>query len=667
MNRLADETSLYLRQHAANPVDWYPWGEEAFAEARRRDVPVLLSVGYSACHWCHVMERESFEDDETAAEMNAGFVCVKVDREERPDVDAVYMNAVVGLTGHGGWPMTVFLTPAGEPFFGGTYYPPEPRSGMPSLRMVLAAISEAWAQRRDEVVGAAGRVTEALAATAAAARPAGEPTEEVLRDALGPIRRVYDAEWGGFGSAPKFPPPSLIGFLLRLHARTSSALALEMATGTLDGMALGGMYDVLAGGFHRYSVDRRWLVPHFEKMLYDNAQLAVAYLEAFAVTGEPRYRQVAERTIDYLLAEMALPEGGFAAAQDADTDGVEGSTFVWTPAQLREVLGDARGEAAAAYYGVTAAGTFEAGASVLRPSGPAPADLAEIERELLDARRRRPQPARDGKAVAAWNGLTLAALSQGAWRLARPDLLAAAERLAAFLTETMTVDGRLMRVFADGRAHIPGYLDDHAAVAHGLVELSVATGDGRHLAAAETLARGAAERFADGGTGGFLYSARDGERLVAEHRDVDDNPTPAGSSLLAFVLLRLARIGGDAALERQAAGAIGLSLGMAGQAPHAFGTLYSAVDLLLAPPREAAVIGPAADPRTAGLLEAARAGFHPTWVYAFGDGDGDRPGQPALLDGKTLIDGAPAVYLCERFACRAPLTDPEAVREAMRA
>jgi uncharacterized protein len=413
-------------------VDWYPWTDEALAAARESDRPILLSVGYSACHWCHVMAHESFEDPQTAALMNRLFVNIKVDREERPDIDAVYMNAVVHLTGQGGWPMTVFLTPRGEPFFGGTYYPPEPRHGMPAFSQVLEAVAEAYRDRRTEVDGSAVRLTAALDAASRISGADGPIGEETLTAAVAGIRRVYDPEWGGFGRAPKFPPASAIEFLLRAHRRGIGG-ALEMATGTLDGMAAGGMYDVLAGGFARYSVDGQWLVPHFEKMLYDNALLASAYLHGHAVTGDPGYRRVAEATLDFLLTDMLLPGGGFASALDADTLGEEGLTYVWTPAELTRVLGPEDGAAAAAYFAVSERGTFEAGASVLRPVGEPPENIESIGARLLDSRRARPQPGRDDKAIAAWNGLALAALAESGWRLGRADHLAAAERCAEFL------------------------------------------------------------------------------------------------------------------------------------------------------------------------------------------------------------------------------------------
>ncbi len=666
MNRLAGETSPYLLQHAENPVDWYPWGAEALERARAEDRPILLSIGYSACHWCHVMAHESFEDAATAEVMNRLFVNIKVDREERPDLDAVYMNAVVGMTGHGGWPMTVFLTPAGEPFHGGTYYPPQARHGLPAFRQVLQAVDRAWREQRQEVERVGKNVRDALRAAADIA-PSSEPlSEDLLTGALPALRSVYDPNWGGFGGAPKFPPASAVGFLLRLHRRTGAADALEMAAGTLDGMALGGMHDLVGGGFHRYSVDAVWLVPHFEKMLYDNALLATAYLEGFAVTGERRHAAVAERTLDFMLRELRLPEGGFASALDADTDGEEGTTYVWTPAQLREALPADQARTAAAYYGVTEEGNFEGATTVLRAQGEPPQDIEAIRAALLERRLRRPQPGRDDKAIACWNGLALAALAEGGWRLGRPDLLAAARDCARFLLGPMTGDdGRLRRTYRDGSARIPAYLDDHAAVCHGLIELAIATGEPEWLEPARRLADAAVARFADERNGGFFQSAADAEQLVAPHKELDDNPTPSGNSLLAHVLTRLARIYAEPQLEERAAAAMRLAVDGMRRAPHGFGQMLSALDLHLSPPREVAVVGPAADPATRALADAVRDGFHPTVVYAFGDG-ADAAGIP-LLEGRGPVGGAAAAYLCERFACRAPMTDPAAVRAAMAA
>jgi uncharacterized protein YyaL (SSP411 family) len=622
MNRLAGETSPYLLQHADNPVDWYPWGEEALARARDEDRPILLSIGYAACHWCHVMEHESFEDAETAALMNELFVNVKVDREERPDLDAIYMDAVVALTGHGGWPMTVFLTPDGEPFFGGTYFPPAPRHGLPSFRQVLEAVAQAYRQRRGEV-GRSARQLVAAVQDSAQLAPSSEPlTASALAEAASNLRATFDPRFGGFGGAPKFPPASALEFLLRRGD-------LELVRTTLDGMAAGGLYDLVGGGFHRYSVDEQWLVPHFEKMLYDNALLVPAYLHAWVVTGEERYRRVVEETCDYLLRDLALPGGGFASSQDADTDGVEGLTYTWTdddgvPAELLQ--------------------PFEHGRSIIR---------GELDRDLrarlLEERSRRPQPARDDKAIAAWNGLALAALAEAARRLPSDRLLRAAERLGTFLLgELSSDDGRLFRTWREGRASIPGYLEDYADVAHGLIELHVATGDLRWLEEANRLARLAVDLFADEERGGFFMAAHDAEQLVARKKDLDDNPVPSGNSMLAHVLLRLARIYGDDELERRAVGVLRLVHRAMSRMPTAFGWALCALDLYLSPPRELALIAAPDDE----LARKALAPFEPNTVVAFGPSE-DVP----LLAGKARVDGKPTLYVCERFACLAPVTE----------
>ena len=622
MNRLAQETSPYLLQHAHNPVNWYPWGEEAFELARADDKPVLLSVGYAACHWCHVMEKESFEDDETAQLMNELFVSVKVDREERPDVDAVYMDAVVALSGQGGWPMTVFLTPGGEPFFGGTYYPPEPRHGMPAFQQVLVAIAEAYKTQRDDVAKQAAALVEALRHSSQLA-PSSEPlTEALLDEAARALRTQYDPQWGGFGHAPKFPPASTIEFLLRRGV-------FDLALGTLDGMRAGGMYDLVGGGFHRYSVDAEWLVPHFEKMLYDNALLIPAYLHAFLLTEERGYRWIVEQTVEYCLRELRLEAGGFASAQDADTEGVEGLTFTWTPDEVprAEVLQP-----------------FEDGRSIIR------GHLAEEERAaLLAVRETRPQPLRDDKAIAAWNGLMLAALAEAGRGLERTDWLDAARELGEFLLGPLSDGERLHRTWRDGVAKGTGYLEDYANVSHGLYELHVATGDPRWLHESRRLALLAVELFADDENGGFFLTPADGEQLVARQKDLDDNPTPSGNSMLAFVLLRLARLWGDDELERRAEGVLRLVRDVLPRAPQAFGWALCALDLLLSPPREVAIVG---DPESE-VARAALRGFDPNAVVAFGPDE-----EVPLLEGKTLVDGRPAVYVCERFACRAPVTNP---------
>jgi uncharacterized protein YyaL (SSP411 family) len=622
MNRLAAATSPYLLQHADNPVDWYEWGEEALSRARDEDKPILLSIGYAACHWCHVMEHESFEDAGTATQMNEQFVNVKVDREERPDLDAIYMDAVVAMTGQGGWPMTVFLTPEGEPFFGGTYFPPAPRHGLPSFRQVLEAVASAYREHGDDVRRSAAELVAAVRSSSDVT-PSVEPlTSGILSEAVRGLRRTFDAERGGFGGAPKFPTASVLEFLLRRGE-------LEMVTTTLDAMAAGGMYDLVGGGFHRYAVDADWLVPHFEKMLYDNALLVSAYLHAWVVTGEERYRGIVEETCEYLLRDLALPEGGFASSQDADTNGVEGSTYTWTeeegvPAELLR--------------------PFEHGRSIIR------GDLdPELRARLLDERSRRPQPGRDDKAIAAWNGLALAALAETGRRLASDTVLQAAERLGNFLlTELSAPDGRLYRTWRNGRATISGYLEDYADVAHGLYELHVATGDLRWLEEANRLARLAVDLFADDERGGFFMTASDAEQLVARKKDLDDNPVPSGNSMLAFVLLRLARIHGDDELEQRAAGVLRLLHPNLSRIPSAFGWALCVLDLYLSTPRELAIIGTPEDAVARAALEP----FDPNAVVAFGPSEA-----VPLLAGKTQVEGKPTLYVCERFACRAPVTE----------
>ncbi len=626
MNRLADASSPYLLQHAENPVDWHPWGEEAFAVARADDRPLLVSVGYSACHWCHVMAHESFENPATAAVMNELFVNVKVDREERPDVDAITMNATVAMSGHGGWPTTVFMTPDGQPFYAGTYFPPEPRHGMPSFRDVLVAVSAAWRDRRDDLVAQAEHLVGAIREQSAV-RPSTEPlTDAILEESAQGIARAFEPAFGGFGRAPKFPPASVLEFLLR----RGDERALEMTRRTLDGMAAGGMYDLVGGGFHRYSVDDRWLVPHFEKMLYDNALLAPAYLHAWVVTGEPRYRQVVEETLDYVLRELRLEGGGVASAEDADTDGVEGLTYTWEPGEVPADLLQ----------------PFEHGRLIVR------GDLdPDLRAELLATRALREQPFRDDKAIASWNGLALAALAEAGYRFERADWLEAAHGIAEFLLGRLsTEDGRLLRSWRAGRTSGAGYLDDYANVAHGLIELHMATGETRWLEEAHRLALLAIELFGDDENGGFFLAPRDGEALVARTKDLDDNPLPSGNSMLAHVLLRLARIWGDDELERRAVRVLRLVAPALTRAPTAFGWALCALDLYLSPPRELAIVGGVDSP----VARAALAPFQPATVVAVGPSE-----SIPLLVGKTLVDSQPAVYVCERFACQAPVTDPK--------
>jgi uncharacterized protein len=630
VNRLAGESSPYLLQHADNPVDWYPWGEEAFERAREEDKPVLLSVGYAACHWCHVMEHESFEDEETAALMNERFVSIKVDREERPDVDGLYMEAVVTMTGHGGWPMTVFLTPDGRPFYGGTYFPPEPRFNMPSFRQLIVAVDEAYRARRGELERQADALVGAIR-EASSAGPSLEPlTTELVSRAVSALAAQFDPEHGGFGRAPKFPPASNLELLLR----TGRDDALGMVRKTLDGMAAGGMYDLVGGGFHRYSVDERWLVPHFEKMLYDNALLASVYLHAWVVTGEERYRRVVEETLDYVVRGLRLPEGGFASAQDADTAGVEGLTYTWTEDELAdpELLQP-----------------FEHGRFILR------GELSdELRLRLLAERERREQPLRDDKVVTAWNGLALAAFSEAGRRLGRSDYVETAVELARFLREEMSDrNGGLYRTYRDGTARIDGYVEDYADVANGLIELYWTTADARWLEDAHRLAR-AADRFADAERGGYFV---DDHGLVARRKEFDDHPTPSGNSMMAFVLLRLSRIYGDAELEKRAVEIFRLARPLLERAPTAVGHMLCALDMHFAPPQEVAVVGTSEE-----LRRAALEGYRPNTVYAFAEEPTD---DIPLLARRGLVDGKPAAYVCERFACRAPVTTPEELRAAL--
>jgi uncharacterized protein len=631
MNRLADATSPYLLQHADNPVDWFEWGDEPFERARAEDKPLLVSVGYSSCHWCHVMAHESFESPTTAALMNELFVNVKVDREERPDVDAVTMEAAVGMTGSGGWPTTVFMTPEGKPFYAGTYFPPESRHGLPSFQELLRAVAGTWRERRDDIERQATRIDGALRSTAGSQASAEPLTPSLLDDAATGIAATFEPAFGGFGRAPKFPAAPTLELLLR----RGDDVSLAMVTATLDGMAAGGMYDVVGGGFHRYSVDDRWLVPHFEKMLYDNALLAATYLHAWVVTGRERYREVVEETVTYVLRELALESGGLASAQDADTDGVEGLTYTWTPE-----------EADTAGLGREALEPFEHGRFIVR--GALDPDLRA---RLLAERDTRPQPFRDDKAVASWNGLALAAVAEAGYRLERPDWLGAARQLGTFLLGPLSAeDGRLYRSIRDGRTSGFGFLDDYANVAYGLLELHAATGDLDWLLEARRLALLAVELFADEEQGGFFLSPVDGDARVPRTKDLQDTPVPSGNSMLAQVLLRLSRIWGDDELEQRAITVFRLVEPALRRAPGFFAWGLCGIDLWLSPSRELAIAGDVDAP----VARAALAPFQPTTVVAVGPTE-DVP----LLAGKGLVGGRTAVYLCERFACRAPVTEPE--------
>jgi uncharacterized protein YyaL (SSP411 family) len=654
-NRLAHETSPYLLQHSENPVDWYAWGEEALARARSEDRPLLVSIGYSACHWCHVMERESFEDPEVAALMNEHFVCVKVDREERPDVDAVCMEACQAMTGQGGWPLNAFLTPEQVPFYVGTYFPPQSRQGLPSWRAVLEGVAEAWVQRRDKVREQGDEVLKALGG---ASRLAGsdEPiSDELLSTALGGLREVYDSRNHGFGRAPKFPQASVIEFLL---ARGERDMSLE----TLRAMARGGIYDQIGGGFSRYAVDATWTVPHFEKMLYDNALLARAYLHGWQVSEDPLLRRICVETLDWALREMRGPEGGFGCSLDADSEGVEGKFYAWTLDELLAALGGSglAGEALA-FFGATAEGNFE-GANVLEGRGPEPepATLGTIQRALLQVRAQRVRPGLDDKRLCSWNALMISALAEAGAALDREDYLAAAVDCAEFLLgEMRTADGRLLRTWKDGRGHIDAYLEDHAYLLEALQTLYEATFDARWHREARAIADTMIARFADDDQGGFFTTAGDQDTGFARRKDLDDSPIPAAGSSAAFGLLRLALVTGEADYEERALGVLRVLAPIVGRHPHGFGHALQALDFYVATVHEVALVG--SGDSLSQLARVVRGDYRPHVVLAGGPGDG-----VPLLEGREPIDGrAAAAYVCEGFVCQAPVTTADDLAAAL--
>jgi uncharacterized protein YyaL (SSP411 family) len=645
-NRLAHETSPYLLQHKDNPVDWYPWGEEALTRAREDDKPILLSIGYSACHWCHVMERESFEDPETASLMNERFVSIKLDREERPDLDAIYMEACQAMTGAGGWPLNVFLTPEQVPFHAGTYFPPESRMGMPSWRAVLEAVADAWDKRRDEIRAGGARVAERLSGGSllAASREPMDPRS--LHQAVTGLRSQYDRAHGGFGGAPKFPPASALEFLLR-RGET------EMTSHTLRAMASGGMYDQVGGGFARYSVDAYWLVPHFEKMLYDNALLARAYLHGWQVTGEALFRRVCAETLDWALREMRGPEDGFFSALDADSEGVEGKFYVWTVEEMREALaGEPDAEEAIAWFGATDRGNFEGRNIPVRGPG-SPERLDDWRRRLYEVRAQRVWPGLDDKRLTSWNALMISALADAGAVLDRPDYLDAASACADFLLRDLRDgDGRLLRSWKDGQAKLNAYLEDHAFLLEALVTLYEATFDARWFTEARELADTMIERFGDVEKGGFFETSSDHERLVARRKDLEDHPIPSGNASAAYGLLRLAALTGEHGYEAGAVAVLRLLHELAPQHPQAFGHLLQALDFHLSAVQEVALVGDDLRP----LERVVRGAFRPHLVVAGSSGQAN--GVP-LLEGRSPVDGRPAAYVCEHFACKAPVTTPD--------
>ena len=669
-NRLIDETSPYLLQHAHNPVDWYAWGDEALARAKTEDRPILLSVGYSACHWCHVMERESFENPDIAALMNALFVNIKVDREERPDLDGIYMQAVQALTGQGGWPMTVFLTPDGVPFYGGTYFPPVDRGQMPGFPRVLHGVSQAYRERRGDVDKSADQLRQMLQRKIAPPNQ-GPLTPGLLDRATQGILASIDWGEGGFGGAPKFPQPMSLELLLRSHVRTGDAQALNAVTLTLDKMAAGGIYDQLGGGFHRYSTDRLWLVPHFEKMLYDNAQLARIYLQAFLVTGHETYRRVVTDTLEYVWREMTHPDGGFYSTQDADSEGVEGKFFVWTPGEIDALLGPDDGRIFRAYFDVTPDGNFEqhnilhvaesADTVAERLSVSVEQLEATLERAfpiLFAARESRVHPGRDEKVLTAWNGMMLRAFAEAGAALERADWIEIAVKNAQFTVRELWKDGRLLRTWMDGRAKLNGYLEDYANCADGLVALYEATFDLRWLEQARTVADAILDRFADHDSGGFYDTSDDHERLVTRPKDVFDNATPAGSSVAADVLARLALLTGEERYRLAAEGILTMLGTVASEHPTSFGRLLCALDFALGRPKEIAIVGPADAEATQALRRAVFGRFLPNRVVAGAEGPLESP-TLSLLESRPLRDGRPTAYVCEGYVCQAPVTTPE--------
>ncbi|MBK9123191.1 MAG: thioredoxin domain-containing protein [Chloroflexi bacterium] len=681
-NRLAQETSPYLRQHADNPVDWYPWSDEAFERARSEDKAVLLSVGYSACHWCHVMAHESFEHPETAALMNSLFVNVKVDREERPDVDDIYMNAVQAMTGHGGWPMTVFLLPDGRPFWGGTYFPREPRYGMPSFSQILHAIHDAYANRRAEVEQAAASLTQALDNSLLdVGTSADDLTTTLLDRAVYKLVGGFDEINGGFGGAPKFPQPMNFAFLLAHYVRTGNTDPLDVVTHTLRKMARGGMYDQIGGGFARYSVDEKWLVPHFEKMLYDNAQLSRLYLHAWQVTGDRFFKAIAEETYDYILREMTSPEGGFYSATDADSEGEEGKFFVWTIPEIESLLSADDARVAIAFYGMTPGGNFE-GKNILNVPrepedvaaelGMSADDLAaavdRIKHTLYAARSHRIHPGLDDKVLTAWNGLMLGSLAEAARVLDRDDYRSAAIRAGEFLTSTMvdqTANGpRLLRTYNHGKAKLNGVLEDYACLAEGLLDLYMTTFDPAHFDLARGLTDRALAHFR-AEDGGFFDVSDDHEALIVRPRSLQDNAVPSGSGKLCRVLALLSAYTGDPRYDDAARAALRLLVSGMSEYPQAFGESLGAVELLAGGMIELALVGPNESPAMRALTREAWSAYRPNLIAAHAGSDAPVDHPIPLLAGRAQRDGKPTAYVCRQFACKLPVTEPAALRSQL--
>ena len=653
-NRLINETSPYLLQHAHNPVDWYPWGDEAFERAKAEDKPVLVSIGYSACHWCHVMEHESFEDEATAAIMNEHFVNIKVDMEERPDVDQIYMNFVQLTTGRGGWPMNVFLTPDKRPFFGGTYFPPAPRYGMASWKQILASIAEAYRERRDELENSANDIVGELRRLSIVEAASGGLSTDLLDQAFSSFSRTFDAVNGGFGGAPKFPPAMSLEFLLRYHKRTGEERALAIVEQTLNKMANGGIYDQLGGGFHRYAVDAIWLVPHFEKMLYDNAQLIRVYLHAFQVTGNEFYKRIAVETLEYVKREMLHASGGFYSTQDADSEGEEGKFFVWTQAEIEAILGEDEAREFCAYYDVSAGGNFE-GRNILNVSDPVAISpgsdpFADARSKLFLEREKRIKPGRDEKILTAWNGLMLAAFADAAAALGDPRYLEIAKENAAFIATHLQQDGFLLRTWKDGVSKLNGYIEDYANIADGLIVLFQVSGDFSYLFEARRLADIMITEFWDAENGGFFFTSNDHEELIVRNKDLYDNATPSGNSVAADVLLRLSKLLGDDKYERFAVTVLRLTASQLRRHPQGFGRALSALEFHLAKTKEIVVVGEIGNELAhhvlgkylpdAVIIQAAAADL----------------GVLPVLAGRGMVNGKPTAFACEDYVCQRPVT-----------
>ena len=681
-NHLAAETSPYLLQHAHNPVDWYPWGEEALRRAKAENKPIFLSIGYSSCHWCHVMERESFEDPETAKILNEHFVAIKVDREERPDLDEIYMTAVQLLTGRGGWPLSVFLTPELKPFYGGTYFPPDDRFGMPSFQRALKALAETWREKPDQIADSAEQMLQAIQANAAPGLSAAGPLDaSVLDRAVAELRGQFDPRWGGFGAAPKFPSGAAIAVLLRQQLHDGRTDALEMATVTLDRMAYGGIHDQIGGGFHRYSIDARWLVPHFEKMLYDNAILAKAYLEAWQATGKDRYRRVAAGIFDYVLRDMTDARGGFHSAEDADSEGEEGKFYVWRPDQIRAALGEEDAALFAECYGVSESGNFE-GRNILHvPKNPAAfarrkglseeeleERLAPLRRKLLAERARRVRPGKDDKVLSAWNGMMISALARGHQVLGEKRYLAAAEKAADFVLTEMLREGTLLRTYratdpagTGGVSKLPGYLDDYAETANGLVDLYEASFELRWLEAADGLVRKMTADFWDDADGGFFYTSAAHKDLLVRTKPFYDGAVPSGNSTAALVLVRLSKLLDKEEYATKAEAVLASTSKRMHEQPGAHLDLLVAADWHLRPTREIAIAGTADSDETRQFLEIIHGRFHPNKILSLAPPDAAAAEKAAdrvpLLKDKTMLSGKTTVYVCENFTCKRPVSD----------